>query len=64
MNTVESMSSQAKALFVAGMLAMVLSPAMSAEPAKKTEPSRAELQQKLEAAQKRLDLYGDRKSVV
>lgn len=59
MNTVEPMSSKAKALFVASLLALVLSPAMSpamsTEPAKKPEPSRAELQQKLEAAQKRLD---------
>lgn len=55
MNTVESVSYKTQALFAVSVLAMALSTAMSAEPQKKAEPPRAELQQKLEAAQKRLD---------
>lgn len=57
MNTSESRLHKATMLFAAGLLAMALSTqaAMSAEPARKSEPSQEELQQKLEAAQKRLD---------
>lgn len=55
MNKVEPTSRNAKALFAASALVLLHSTAMGAEPAKKAEPSRAELQQKLEAAQKRLD---------
>lgn len=61
MNMIEPASCKAKAIVAASLLVVMASAAMSAEPvrqsepARQPEPSREQLQQKLEAAQKRLD---------